>query len=641
MIGNYPDSRIGNEGNQGKMLKKFSGVIRTHANGILIVISYTVMVGALSVYRYYTGQANAWDLGIFEQALYSFAFHGRLFYYTPEIFTINPSGIFFGIHFSLLMFPLGVFYRLMPYPQTLLFLQSFVTALTIVPLRKICQFAGYKHENLISILYLLNPLTVFSNLFDFHLEAFIPVFLAFLVLSLLNEDTLRTILFSVCTYAVYEYGAIMVLAAILFVVLVRLRTYLRKMKELLLAGADPQSKFIIAIVALTISSVLYFVICLRIMSYFDPALPPITGQFVTSSFRENPLAGIYYAAVLKAEYVFIPIVCLAFLPLFKIRALVLSAPFWVLAIISNYNSYYEIGVQYGYLIIPGLMTASILGLVSISNRMKFEKLFRIIALTFSILAVCSILAVGTYTTAYSGLGPGATIEFGRPYSLAEYQLASMIPRNSSVLAWSGAFPYVANNLDAYSVPTAFQGSPLNQYIAMNKTLELKPEFLLLNSWTGFLPFFNNFSAFIQENYKVYAENGGNVLLKWHYTGLPVLFEGYKINFPSTSFSPQHSARDIYYWHGPWTTLIPGNYVASITYKSNSSGIIDFLITTHGGTMVLYSQMEDVFSTMDGNPKILTISFGSTGVWDNVEFLPLKVSNLNMSVLSITLAEVSI
>src|SRR5579884_3511956 len=100
---------------------KLSKFIKRNKNELLFISAYTITVGALSVYRYYTGQTNAWDLGIFQQALYSFAFHARLFYYTPEIFFKNPSGLFFGVHFSLLMFPLGIFYRLLPYAQALLF----------------------------------------------------------------------------------------------------------------------------------------------------------------------------------------------------------------------------------------------------------------------------------------------------------------------------------------------------------------------------------------------------------------------------------------------------------------------------------------------------------------------------------------
>ncbi len=236
---------------------KLSKFIKRNKNELLFISAYTITVGALSVYRYYTGQTNAWDLGIFQQALYSFAFHARLFYYTPEIFFKNPSGLFFGVHFSLLMFPLGIFYRLLPYAQALLFLQSFVTAIAIVPLRQICAFAGFKNKDLISFLYLVNPLTIFSNLFDFHLEAFMPLFFLFLVLSLLNEDVLRTIVFSFATFSVYEDGAIMVLAAIFFVVLLKQKIYMMMFRDLLKTNLNsPGVRFLAVLFFLGISSFL-------------------------------------------------------------------------------------------------------------------------------------------------------------------------------------------------------------------------------------------------------------------------------------------------------------------------------------------------------------------------------------------------
>src|SRR5579884_3795117 len=76
---------------------------------------------------------------------------------------------------------------------------------------------------------------------------------------------------------------------------------------------------------------------------------------------------------------------------------------------------------------------------------------------------------------------------------------------------------------------------------------------------GSFPFFNNFSSFISSNYGVFAEDGGSILLEWHYDSEPVYFRGYSISYLSSAFSPPHSLQDIYYWHGPWTSLIIGNY----------------------------------------------------------------------------------
>jgi uncharacterized membrane protein len=537
------------------------------------------------------------------------------------------------------MFPLGIFYRLLPYAQALLFLQSFVTAIAIVPLRQICAFAGFKNKDLISFLYLVNPLTIFSNLFDFHLEAFMPLFFLFLVLSLLNEDVLRTIVFSFATFSVYEDGAIMVLAAIFFVVLLKQKIYMMMFRDLLKTNLNsPGVRFLAVLFFLGISSFLYYLVSWRIINYYNPTLPQLSGEFTTEMFRTDPLAGISYQIMSKALYIFLPIACLGFVPLFKPKFLVLSSPFWILAIISNYSAFYEFGVQYGYLIVPGIMVAAIFGFAAISNRSILSRSIKIAALVISIVTVLSITMIGISLVPYQSLGPGATIKFGSPYSTAEYNLARMVPQNATVLAWSGAFPFVANDLGAYSVPTAYHGSAAGLYEVMNKSLSLHPRYLLLNFLGGSFPFFNNFSSFISSNYGVFAEDGGSILLEWHYDSEPVYFRGYSISYLSSAFSPPHSLQDIYYWHGPWTSLIIGNYSLTITYTSNSTRVVQFLITANSGKLILYSHLETITSTTGNNTKSVYISFFSSNIYENVEFLALRVSQLNVAIVSASLTE---
>jgi uncharacterized membrane protein len=620
--------------------KVISSILNSKAE-ILFIVSYSFTITLIATYRYYSGQADAWDLGIFQQALYSFAFHGKLFYYTPEIFFYNPSGLFFGIHFSLLMIPLALFYRLLPHAQSLLFLQSLVTAVTIVPLRKICDFVGCKQKNLISFLYLANPLTIYSNLFDFHLEAFVPLFFSFLVLSALKEDSLRTVLWSLALFSVFEYGPILTVAVIVFIFLLRGKSYLRKIWFTLnRASHERDGRFVLVLLVLIPISALYYLISWQVMNHLNPTLPQQTGQFTTALFRENFVMGLSYQAIAKIEYVFLPILCLGFIPFIKPKFLVLSSPFWLLAIISNYAPFYEFGVQYGYLIIPGLIIATIFGISSMQERANIRKFMEIVAVVMTIFVVCLVTLIGANTVPYDGLGPGATTKIPSPNLEAQYQLTTLIPNNASVLVWSDAFPYVANNLQAYSVPTDYRGTSEGLYKVMNETISLKPEYLLLNTNFGLLPLYENFSSFIDSNYGVYAEDYGNLLLRWHYEGSIHYFKGYSMNFDTQEFQPPHSLRDIYYWHGPWTSILPGRYTVSITYLSNLTSTIDFLITTRGGTVILSSESENVTSTQNNTPHELTVSFLADFPYDNVEFLVSRIPNLNMTIVNATITEVS-
>ena len=95
-----------------------------------------VLVAAIAVYAtvfsYATIQKHrdfhsyAWDLGVFNQVMYSSVYGGRLFHYTCDSY-LNVEENYLAFHFSpilVLLFPL---YYLFPYPSLLLKLN--ITAL--------------------------------------------------------------------------------------------------------------------------------------------------------------------------------------------------------------------------------------------------------------------------------------------------------------------------------------------------------------------------------------------------------------------------------------------------------------------------------------------------------------------------------
>ncbi|MEM2322460.1 MAG: DUF2079 domain-containing protein, partial [Candidatus Bathyarchaeia archaeon] len=82
---------------------------------ILFVMAtvHTAIVSSLAIRGHYSFYTNAWDLGIYAQALYSTLNHGRLLYYSAEL-AGNPSGSLFGIHFTpflLLLVPVYALYQ--------------------------------------------------------------------------------------------------------------------------------------------------------------------------------------------------------------------------------------------------------------------------------------------------------------------------------------------------------------------------------------------------------------------------------------------------------------------------------------------------------------------------------------------------
>ena len=150
---------------------------RTDLALFLMIATYVVVFSVFSIARHYTFQTSAFDLGIFQQALWN-SLNGNLFYETPDLYN-NPSGSFLGVHFSAIMFLLVPIYAIHSGAETLRILQSLVIGLAALPLYKLAthilrtKFRGLS----IAAIYLLYFPVHLLNSYDFHLEAFLPLFI--------------------------------------------------------------------------------------------------------------------------------------------------------------------------------------------------------------------------------------------------------------------------------------------------------------------------------------------------------------------------------------------------------------------------------------------------------------------------------
>jgi uncharacterized membrane protein len=143
---------------------------------IALVIAYTAIFSYLTILRYLSLKASAYDLGNYNQALFTAAKDGRFFYYTSDL-PANPGGSIFGAHFAPIFLLLLPVYELLPGVNTLLVVQSFVLSLAAVPLFVLTShLTNQKRVGfLFAVLYLLSPLVQGINWLDFHPEAFIPL----------------------------------------------------------------------------------------------------------------------------------------------------------------------------------------------------------------------------------------------------------------------------------------------------------------------------------------------------------------------------------------------------------------------------------------------------------------------------------
>lgn len=110
-------------------------------------------------------QSGAFDLGIFDQAVYLIS-QGEL-----------PISSFLGFHIlgdhaAWVLYPLALLYKIYPDVHWLLGVQAIALALGALPTWYIARYAGLKQEQAVAIaaVYLLYPLIFNLNLFDFHPE---------------------------------------------------------------------------------------------------------------------------------------------------------------------------------------------------------------------------------------------------------------------------------------------------------------------------------------------------------------------------------------------------------------------------------------------------------------------------------------
>jgi uncharacterized membrane protein len=143
-----------------------------------------------AVLRHTFLRSGAYDLGIFDQALYLIS-QGQA-----------PFSTLIGMHMmadhvSLILYPLGWLYRLVPSVYLLLGLQTFAIAGSVIPIYYLCRQSKLTpHQSVgLSIVYLLNPITIFSALFDFN-----PYTLAipFLIASVYFARAQRLVAFALC-----------------------------------------------------------------------------------------------------------------------------------------------------------------------------------------------------------------------------------------------------------------------------------------------------------------------------------------------------------------------------------------------------------------------------------------------------------
>ncbi|OUL32587.1 hypothetical protein BV372_18725 [Nostoc sp. T09] len=132
--------------------------------GWMIGISALILFACSSL-RHELFQSLAWDLGIFDQAVYLIS-QGK-----PPISSFIGFHIL-GDHAAWILYPLALLYKIYPSVYWLFAVQAIALALGALPTWYLAHQAGLKDSQALAmaVVYLLYPLIFNVNLFDFHPE---------------------------------------------------------------------------------------------------------------------------------------------------------------------------------------------------------------------------------------------------------------------------------------------------------------------------------------------------------------------------------------------------------------------------------------------------------------------------------------
>jgi len=460
----------------------------------LLILTYSIVFSIATILRHYAFKTRAWDLGIFTQSFWTTLYANKFFYHTCELF-VNPSGSFFGVHFSPILFLILPFYRIYTAPETLLIIQSFVIALAALPMYKLAR--EYNHDNRMvgltfALAYLFYPAIQWVNWYDFHVQAFLPLFLSFAVYYTTKENWPRYFVFLTLSLMCEEHVAFIASFIGLYIAWSHRKSIISNIKKKNLLTKETLVPSLTVVI-----SVVWYWFTLWQRNTFFPTNPLAINEFLGSPNFSilgakdpleiplmillkplNALQALAYNGHLKLLFLFLVFGPLAFYSFRKPAALIPTIPWFIFSLMSQVLDHYALGNQYPAYITAFIFIAAIFGLqVNPSQNIK-EPLKKVVA--------CSLI----FMIIASPLSPFVHYMFPEKAVLIEeheellMNIIAEIPNDAAILTQDNIFPHVSHRLNAYVVPNRFLNTSIHELAInfVNETLS-NVEYVLLDNKT--------------------------------------------------------------------------------------------------------------------------------------------------------------
>lgn len=451
------------------------------------------MFSVLTVLRYYSFIATAWDLGEFSQSLWTTLHSGEFFYNNVEF------GSHFHVHFRPILFLLLPVYALFESPVTLLVLKSVFLGLGAVPLYWIARQELKNHiAILFPVLYLLYPLLHGANWFDFHPENFVPIFILLAFFYYKNDKLGRYFLFVVLALMTKEDVSSVVISLGLYFLILNRKSLFKhcRSKEVLIPCVTILLGFAWLLVSLEIVG--YF---LRADGYagltpsdyvhFVNAYGRLGGNGglfnIVKTILTNPvlvLQVLFSDHVTKIGYLLALFLPVAFLPLLDLKSTILFLPTLLRYLLADSPNYYSTSYQYPCLLIPCIFIAAVYGMKRLMNLKPIDYLrgpfdlrwlYKHSRLLLGGIVVVSIIIFSLFPAISGLLGPN---EQNKPiinrHNLLLLKSLTYIPANASVLTQREIFPHLSHRLYAY---VYYNTTPVDYILIDNSSYWYEHSFL--------------------------------------------------------------------------------------------------------------------------------------------------------------------
>lgn len=328
---------------------------------IILGVLFVVFLSSLTILNYLHHSAATYDFGIFSQ-MFHYMDKTLIPYTTVERDRLLSH---FAVHFSPILYILLPFYKILPNPSILLFMQVLIIALGLIPLYKLCKHFKYSNKIIIalSLIYILYPSLIGGCFFYFHENKILITLLLWLFYFIEKGNFKLIALFALLVMLVKEDAAV-------YIGIIGLYLLFSKKKN-------------IKGLYLIIASVIYFVVVTTLMKIYGEGI--MSGRYENYIFNnegslitviiniiKNPTYLFYQLLSLeKLKFLIYMFVPMAMLPIAikKPSNIILLFPLVLINIMTNYSYQYNIGYQYTYGSTAFLFYLVILNIKELPNQL--------------------------------------------------------------------------------------------------------------------------------------------------------------------------------------------------------------------------------------------------------------------------------